>query len=258
MRTIDLVFVRDEGRHMNQRQDNTQSETATRKNAEFFLEEYDDYRGKVENLDTYRLISDALNREMHSMERVLDVGNGGVFAYETSGIGDVVGLDLFLDDLPESIQLPGNVTMFQGSGLDIPAELVDFDGVVVVMLIHHLVGKTVAESISNVKQLFCEVYRVLKPGARFIIVESCIPPWFYLFERLVFSPASFIIDRTIKHPPTLQYPVQILEHMLQDAGFNNVVSRVIPMGKHVIQYGFKVPSWVTPVQPVLFTSEKPG
>ncbi|MEM9257156.1 MAG: methyltransferase domain-containing protein [Pseudomonadota bacterium] len=242
---------------MNDRVKGGQSTSSSKKNAEFFLDEYDDYKENVASIDTYQLISAGLSKELRGAGRVLDVGNGGVFSYDTQGVREIVGLDLFLDELPKDLELPENVTMVQGSALDIPQELLDFDGVVIVMLIHHLIGKTVAECIGNVRQLFSEVYRVLKPGGRILIVESCIPPWFYIFEKMVFLPATFVIENTIKHPPTLQYPVKFLERAMTEAGFVDVASKTIPKGRFVIQYGFKVPSWVTPVQPVLFSAEKP-
>jgi len=241
---------------MKNKDESRQSDVSTQKNAEFFLDEYESYKENVATIDTYQSISSALSKKLYDTKRLLDVGNGGVFAYDTTGVKEIVGLDLFLYDLPKDINLPENVTMVQGSALDIPIDLINYKVVVVVMLIHHLIGKTVTESIENIHRLLSEVHRVLLPGGKLVIVESCIPYWFFLFEKLVFIPASFVIEKTMKHPPTLQYPESFIRNILGSAGFSNIESKFIPKGKYVIQYGLKVPSWITPVQPVLFVADK--
>jgi len=198
-----------------------------------------------------------LSIKLKGMRRLLDIGNGGVFDYDTTCIEEIVGLDLFLDNLPADIRLPGNVRMIQGSALDIPNALHSFDGVIMVMLIHHLVGRTVNDCLINIKQLLSEAHRVLRPGGKLIIMESCVPTWFFIFEKIVYFPASFAIEKTMKHPPTLQYPVDVLLEMIESAGFSEVEIENVPKGKYVLQYGIKVPSWITPVQPVLFSAVRP-
>lgn len=89
-----------------------------------------------------------------------------------------------------------------------------------------------------------------------IIAESCIPSWFFALERVVFKPASWVIERSIKHPPTLQYAESHLLGMIASAGFSETDARRIPKGRFVLQYGVKVPSIFTPVQPFLFVGVK--
>jgi SAM-dependent methyltransferase len=234
-----------------------QTQVSTDKNAKFFLDEYQNYRGKVESIDTYAAISFALSMRLQGIRRLLDIGNGGVFDYDTTIVREIVGLDLFLDNLPADIHLPKNVVMVEGDALKIPDALKDFDGVVMVMLIHHLVGRSVQDCVANVQQLLSEAHRVLRPGGSLVIVESCVPSWFFLFEKTVFVPATWVIEKTIKHPPTLQYPSQLLLEMIEQAGFVEVKKEDIKKAKHVLQFGVKVPSWATPVQPVLFSALRP-
>ena len=56
----------------------------------------------MSELDTYRLIREAITRELAGVGRLLDVGNGGVFEYDTSLVGSIVAVDLFLDSVPGS------------------------------------------------------------------------------------------------------------------------------------------------------------
>ena len=242
---------------MGNKKESGQTQVSADKNAKFFLDEYQNYREKVESIDTYASISLALSKRLQGIRRLLDIGNGGVFDYDTTHVEEIIGLDLFLDNLPADIRLPKNVTMVQGNALDIPKALQDFDGVVMVMLIHHLVGKTVNDCLANIRQLLSEAHRVLQPGGRLVIMESCVPSWFFAFEKIVFSPATWAIEKTIKHPPTLQYPADFLLEMITQAGFIEARKENIPKAKHVLQFGVKVPSWATPVQPVLFSAFRP-
>ena len=129
-----------------------QTDISTKKNAQFFLEEHVLYKERIAEIDTYKKLSEVLNLQLSGLKKVLDIGNGGVFDYDTSIIEEIVGLDLFLDALPKDIEIPSNVVMAQGSALDIPTHLCNFDAVLMVMLIHHLVGDSVAMCEANVQQ----------------------------------------------------------------------------------------------------------
>jgi SAM-dependent methyltransferase len=234
-----------------------QTHESAKKNVEFFRDEYREYKANVESIDTYAAISSAVSAKLDGIQRLLDIGNGGVFDYDTTRVGEITGLDLFLDDLPADIRLPQNVTMVQGDALDLPAGLDGFDGVVMVMLIHHLVGRNIGDCVANVRQLLSGAHRALRPGGKLVIMESCVPRWFFNLEKLLFAPTALIIEKTMKHPPALQYPADMLEEMIGRAGFSEVERQNVPMGRYVLQYGVKVPTWVTPVQPVLFCAVRP-
>jgi hypothetical protein len=233
-----------------------QTELSARKNAQFFLEEHASYKEKVGAIDTYKKISQALSAELAGIRKLLDVGNGGVFDYDTSLIPEIVGLDLFLDALPKDVVIPSNIRMRQGSALAIPNDLRDFDAVLMVMLIHHLVGKTVAICQENVQKSFDEAHKVIGSKGKLIVMDSCVPHWFFLCQRLAFGPAAWVISKTMKHPPVLQHTAQSVIKMMRQSGFNRVQSIVIPKGRFILQFGIKVPSFVTPTQPTLFIGYK--
>jgi SAM-dependent methyltransferase len=231
-----------------------QCEKGREKNILFFRDRRDGYRGSVDTLDTYRNIRAAINREIQGMDRVLDVGNGGTFDYDVTLARELVALDLFLEELPPGA-LPPNVQARNGSALDLPFPGESFDAVLIVMVIHHLIGSSVGESLTNAQRAIQEAFRVLAPGGKLVLVESCVPAWFYRFERMIFGPATKVIGRLLEHPPTLQFTPEIIAGIIEQCGANAELTP-IPLGRWVLQYGFKFPSALTPVAPYRFVARK--
>jgi hypothetical protein len=125
------------------------------------------------------------------------------------------------------------------------------------MLIHHLVGSTVNESIQLGSKSLSEAYRVLKPGGKLVLIESCVPWWVYKVERLLFALAAPVIRKISRHPPTLQYTPEKMESIVKNLAHSVRVKR-IPLGHWVVIYGFKLPAFLIPVCPYLFVVEKPA
>ncbi len=232
-----------------------QTDASVAKNISYFRDHLQSYNGHIQNMDTYKKIRSRVNASISGINRLCDIGNGGVFNYDTGRVKSVVALDLFLDELPASPFPRDNVTLERGDALHIPFPDESFDGVLMSMLIHHLVGKTVRESLDNARLAIAEAFRVLSPGGKLIIVESCIPPWFYLVERFVFPVASRIINLMLRHPAALQYPPSLLAQMVMEK-FHETKISAIPLGKWVLQFGVKFPSALTPVTPYIVTAGK--
>jgi SAM-dependent methyltransferase len=232
-----------------------QSDQGREKNTTFFRDRQEDYRGSVNALDTYQNVRAAINVELEGVARLLDIGNGGTFDYDITLVRELVAVDLFLEDLPDGA-LPAKVQAKNGSALELPFPDESFDTVLMVMLIHHLIGHSVAESLLNAQRAVAEGLRVLSPGGKLIIVESCVPAWFYRFERMVFAPATKLIGRLLAHPATLQFTPATIASFIEDCGIKAEVSP-IPLGRWVLQYGFRYPSALTPVAPYRFVARKP-
>ena len=233
-----------------------QTETSQAKNVGFFLNQLDGYASNVGDIDTYQKISKALTIELAGIHHLLDIGNGGVFDYDTSVVGHVTGLDLFLDKLPADRVYPKNVNMERGDALGIPKGDQIYDGVVMVMLLHHLVGSSVAQCLANLERALQEAHRVLRSGGKLVIVESCVPSWFYQLERLVFRAAVPVINRFFIHPPAFQFTIGRIAGILEALFGAKPDIAHIPKGKYVLQLGLKVPSVLTPVQPYLIKIQK--
>ena len=54
------------------------------------------------------------------------------------------------------------------------------------MLLHHLVGNSVSENLKNLDKCLEQTYKTLTKDGQLIIVESCVPNWFYKIEKILF------------------------------------------------------------------------
>jgi ubiquinone/menaquinone biosynthesis C-methylase UbiE len=239
---------------------NAQDQTAAsvRANAEYFLNNIREYERHVQEIDTYARIHDFVTSKVRGVNRLLDVGNGGVFAYDTTGIGEITALDLFLEDLPDDLlqrYIPPNARARQGSALAIPEPDNQFDVVLMVMLLHHLAGRDWKASWHNSCTAMAEAVRVLKPGGRLLIIESCVPEWFFAFEQPTFWALTRMVRTVFSHPVTIQFPPGMIRGELA-RHCADVKQQKIPKGRYVLQFGFKVPSFATPAQVFAFEATK--
>jgi SAM-dependent methyltransferase len=240
---------------MNESHRSKQAQTSLAKNISFFRDQMPSYEKYIQAMDTYKSIRSSINEAVCGIDHLLDIGNGGVFDYDVTLAKRIVALDLFLNDLPPTFSCPDNVTLKTGSALSIPEPDDTFDGVLMVMLLHHLVGKTVKESVANISLAVREAFRVLRPNGRLIIIESCVASWFYMFEQIIFPFSSFIINKALAHPATLQLPPHLLAKIVGQQKID-VQTLLIPKGRWVLQFGYKFPSLLTPANPYRFLAQK--
>jgi len=228
-------------------------EKISRKNVKFFNDNLN-YRQNINNIDTYHNIRDEVSRILSGTENLLDIGHGGVFDYDTSKIQKIVGLDL--DKMIDTKYLPKNITLENGSALEIPHHLRDFDTILFAMLIHHLIGKNVKENLLNLNKCIEQSKKALIDGGKLLIVESCVPYWFYLIEKLLFKPTSYVINKYLNHPPAFQYTIKIIEEVLKKNNFKEIKIKKIKQGRFILQYGIKFPTFLTPVETYIITALK--
>ena len=235
-----------------------QSETSVDANTKYFLEHLLEYKTSVSQIDTYETIHRFVSERISGAGDLLDVGNGGVFDYDTTRVERITAIDLFLGNLSSDLiakYFPKNVLPRAGSALALPEPDSKFDYVLMVMLLHHLTGNSWHESWKNAEKALAEAWRVLKPGGRLLIVESCIPQWFFALEKPAFWILSRLLTSVMSHPITFQFPVRMIADNLRRSSQSvEVVS--IPKGKHVLQLGLKVPSFLTPVQVYAIEAKK--
>ena len=224
-----------------------------KKNIEFFSSN-SKYQNNVATIDTYKILYSEITNFIKSSNKLLDIGHGGTFDYDTSKVKEITGLDL--DKMIDVKNIPKNIRLVEGSALDIPEDIKNFDTTIVVMLLHHLVGNEVSENLENLDRCLQQIRKTLIDNGKLIIVESCVPKWFYLIEKILFKPTSFLIKKFIKHPPAFQFTEEILGKYLKKNNFKNINFKEIRQGKFILQYGIKVPTFITPVKTIIITATK--
>lgn len=210
------------------------------------------YAQGIAQLETYRTIRNAIDDEIGGVGRLLDIGNGGVFDYDTSRVRQIVAVDLFLDEAPPETA-PPNVTFRRGDALALDEETGAYDAVLIALVLHHLVGERPGDLVPNLRRAVSEAHRVLRPGGRLIVVESCVPPWFHAVERVLFRPLT-LLARTplLGHPATMQLPAREIGALMAER-LAPVEGRELPVGRWLLQFGHRWPSALTPARPWMLT-----
>jgi 2-polyprenyl-3-methyl-5-hydroxy-6-metoxy-1,4-benzoquinol methylase len=129
-----------------------QNKEALEKNAAFFAEN-EWYKSNQNRLETYRLIAEAATHEVESAERLLDIGNGGVFIFPIDHIPHVEAIDVFVEE-----SFAQRYPKVQWRAMNI-LDLNDrdrFDTVIAINCLHHVVG-------NNVEQCYDNLSRILSP-----------------------------------------------------------------------------------------------
>jgi SAM-dependent methyltransferase len=235
-----------------------QSDQSIAANAAYFLEQLKEYEYSVAHIDSYKAIHRHISDRVAGVGHLIDIGNGGVFVYDTAGVEAITAIDLFFDRLPPDIiarYFPNNARAKQGSALALPEPDCSGDMVLMVMLLHHLSGNDWHESWSNAQAALAEGLRVLRPGGRLLIVESCVPNWFFQFEKPAFRLLSRVTRTVLSHPITIQFPVGMIAEELAKSCADVSVYK-IPKGRFILQFGVKTPSFLTPAQPYAIEATK--
>lgn len=109
---------------------------------------------------------------------VLDVGCGSRIFYNLTDARSWTGLDISKRMLSgiEFVEPIEDKRILQGDMLDMTFPASSFDTVVAFFLLHHLGRNNKAMSAARVQTAFNEVFRVLKPGGRFLVAENCRGP----------------------------------------------------------------------------------
>jgi SAM-dependent methyltransferase len=235
---------------MSQEISGNQRQVAVQKNAEFFADN-EWYKHTQSRLDLYRLMAKAAAHETEQSQRLLDIGNGGIFIYPIDHIPSIEAVDIFVERTFQE-RYP-RVRWRQLSVLDLDYEN-EFDTVVLINCLHHVIGKSVKDCYANLNASIEGIYRSLRPGGKLVLLESTVPAWFLGPYKIIFP---FLIKIwPLKHPPTFQFNAREIRQAAQSARFSEVEYSWIPKIGNLMTLGVEVPGWVSPVQVGKFVFRK--
>jgi SAM-dependent methyltransferase len=219
-------------------------QATARHNADWF-DDNDLYVANQSKLEHYRHCRRCVEHEIRGVGRLLDVGNGGFFNYDTSLVGHATAVDLFLKEGPGP---QPNTSFRTGSLLELPFGDGSFDAILLQNVFHHVTGRTVADNYANLRRGMRELRRCVHPDGKVVVIESTVPLWFNLFERVAYRPALMV--KRGGHPVTFQFtPAEMLREA-EAAGFAVKEYALVPKGAWVLQFGRRWPSCLTPVRVV--------
>ncbi|MGB0582291.1 MAG: class I SAM-dependent methyltransferase [Limisphaerales bacterium] len=146
--------------------------------------EYEDYEATSGQYDETRrgvgvgFIAEALNAVGPMDEHVLldaGCGTGTYIDAFKDRVRSVVGVDLnqgMLDQAERKFRNDSNVTLKQGSLVDIPCEDREFDAATCNQVVHHLASGEESTRFDGIQNFAHEAFRVLRPGGVFVLNTS--------------------------------------------------------------------------------------
>jgi ubiquinone/menaquinone biosynthesis C-methylase UbiE len=219
-----------------------------------FFDEWTSYHETVKKIDTWKLYGEAISKQIKNGV-ILDIGNGGIFNYDTSKAKKIIAIDLSPNLISNAPREADNIEYRVGNIIELDYTAAEFDQAVMDMLVHHLAGKNFAVTKSNVLKSFENTYRVLKPGGELIIMESCLPELFEFAEKNFFFFFR-IFTGLLGHPVVFQWNRKSLENLLRQSGFKNITMDEVKLGKWIIQLGFKIPAVLSPAKAYIIKAVK--
>lgn len=218
--------------------------------------------------ESWRAIYERVKAHLNPLvadKRVLDVGSGGAFPYDTALPREVVALDISPSML-ETVDDP-NVVKRVGDARDLRGiEDDSVDVILFILSLHHINGDDVKESLATLERVLSSARRTLRPGGHLMIVEPLLPGWLFRMESLAF-PLTRTLLAWLDVSMIFLYSLDFLKERLA-AHFSMEASsirtervviedRIDPLGGSFPGL-IRVPHWMLPVRYCLISLRSPA
>ncbi len=147
--------------------------------------------------DSWQAIYDQMEARINPIVRdkvVLDVGNGGRFAYDTDLPSQVIAMDISpsmlekIDD-PKIVKIVGDATEME----TVEDESVDI--IIFLLVLHHINGTSVKRSLETLDRVLSLARTKIRPGGSLIITEALLSPLLFRIQCFLFPLTRFILNR---------------------------------------------------------------
>jgi SAM-dependent methyltransferase len=149
------------------------------------------YAGSVRTLaPLYAAVREDLDAAVAG-KAVLDVGSGGVFAYDRTLASSVAALDLSSEMLK---RLPADVRRIHADARGM-AGVADasFDVVLFSLSLHHVAADTLRATEEGMVAALASAWRVLRPGGELIVYEPVLGNGLFALETALFRPVRALL-----------------------------------------------------------------
>ena len=239
-------------RHPHESDETGQESRSLASNAQWFADNKT-YKSAQEDLELYRFIALAAGHETERSRALLDIGNGGMFAYPIAHIPRVVAIDVFVED--DFARRYPAVEWRQASALEM-AFNERFDTVLAINTLHHVVGTSVAMTYANLNELMKRSAACLTVDGKVVLIESTMPRWFVWVYSLIFP----VVLRfwPLSHPATFQFHYRDILKAAEGAGLRLREFAWIPKTSDFMFLGRRVKRWMAPIRVGKFVFTNPG
>lgn len=207
----------------------------------------------------YQNIGMSINEQLNGA--VLDIGNGGVFFYDTTIPEKITALDVAY---PHAMENTEKISFITGDVRNLHfLKNETYDCVLMQFLLHHVVESTHKKTTETLTGIFQELFRILKRGGKIILVESVVNIAVETWENL-FYPLHAGILTLLNRPMIKFYSAKSLTEFLTQGQFCDVKTQEIAIGEKWIPLApalfsgsLKVPPFLFPTRFCRILSTKP-